>query len=163
MAIEKRIHLYTYRTQKLSFSSSKILGWRRPGKIEHCWNIIKAGAWACFFVWKSLNAKDSLQCSAHFRVRFALQNIFPGARDEKAQDYITKKIKIAKKPCEMQAFLRTLLECYANLRSYKIFLENYCHSLVCFAPQKSNWLLGAPRGGRRMSLLFCLKKLECKR
>ena len=31
-----RIHLFPSRTQKLSSSVSKILGWRRPGKIERC-------------------------------------------------------------------------------------------------------------------------------
>ena len=36
VAIERRIHLFSFRTQKLSFSSSKILGWQRSGKIEHC-------------------------------------------------------------------------------------------------------------------------------
>ena len=46
----EKVHLFSSRTQKLSFSSSKILGWRRPGKIEHCSLIIKASAWGCFFV-----------------------------------------------------------------------------------------------------------------
>ena len=36
VAIEGRIHLFSSRTQKLSFLSSKILGWRRPGKIGRC-------------------------------------------------------------------------------------------------------------------------------
>ena len=36
VAIAKRIHLFPYRTQKLSSLVSKILGWRRPGKIESC-------------------------------------------------------------------------------------------------------------------------------
>ena len=36
VTIAKRIHLYPYRTQKLSSLASKILGWRRPGKIESC-------------------------------------------------------------------------------------------------------------------------------
>ena len=31
-----RTHLFPSRTQKLSSSVSKILGWRRPGKIERC-------------------------------------------------------------------------------------------------------------------------------
>ena len=53
VAIERRIHLFSYRTQKLSFLSSKILGWRRPGKIEHCWITIKATARGCFFVFVS--------------------------------------------------------------------------------------------------------------
>ena len=50
VAIERRIHLFSFRTQKLSFSSSKILGWQRPGKIEHCQAIIKATARGRFFV-----------------------------------------------------------------------------------------------------------------
>ena len=36
VTIERRSHLFPSRTQKLSFSSSKILDWRRSGKIEHC-------------------------------------------------------------------------------------------------------------------------------
>ena len=31
-----KVHLFSFRTQKLSFAGSKILGWRRPGKIGHC-------------------------------------------------------------------------------------------------------------------------------
>ena len=31
-----RIHLFPYRTQKLSLVVPKILGWRRPGKIGRC-------------------------------------------------------------------------------------------------------------------------------
>ena len=31
-----RSHLFPSRTQKLSSSASKILGWRRPGKIDRC-------------------------------------------------------------------------------------------------------------------------------
>ena len=32
----KSFHLFPYRTQKLSSFTSKILGWRRPGKIDRC-------------------------------------------------------------------------------------------------------------------------------
>ena len=32
----KRFHLFPFRTQKLSSFTSKILGWRRPGKIDRC-------------------------------------------------------------------------------------------------------------------------------
>ncbi len=31
----EKAHLFSSRTQKLSFSSPKILGWQRPGKIGH--------------------------------------------------------------------------------------------------------------------------------
>ena len=31
-----RFHLFPFRTQKLSSYASKILGWRRPGKIDQC-------------------------------------------------------------------------------------------------------------------------------
>ena len=43
VTIAERIHLYPYRTQKLSSLASKILGWRRPGKIESCHLNIKEG------------------------------------------------------------------------------------------------------------------------
>ena len=32
----QRVHLYPYRTQKLSSAVVKILGWTRPGKIAQC-------------------------------------------------------------------------------------------------------------------------------
>ncbi len=34
--IAMEAHPYPYRTRKLSPSASKILGWQRPGKIDHC-------------------------------------------------------------------------------------------------------------------------------
>ena len=34
MAIAKGIHLFPYRTQKLSPSASMVLGWQRPGRVE---------------------------------------------------------------------------------------------------------------------------------
>ena len=88
MAIEKRIHLFTFRTQKLSFSSSKILGWRRPGKIEHCWNIIKPTARGWFFVLVHYFAKKSavfckaLQPCLHCRANLPVfpRKISPGLR-----------------------------------------------------------------------------------
>lgn len=46
----EKVHLFSSRTQKLSFSSSKILGWWRPGKIEHCWLMLKPTAWGGFFL-----------------------------------------------------------------------------------------------------------------
>ena len=79
MAIERRSHLFPSRTQKLSFSSSKILGWRRPGKIEHCWLIIEVGAWAYFFVFILINFVHIKQCSS--TLTRAPHNMwhFPGA------------------------------------------------------------------------------------
>ena len=35
--LSQRVHLYPFRTQKLSSAEATILGWRRPGKIVHCW------------------------------------------------------------------------------------------------------------------------------
>ena len=32
----KGIHLFPYRTQKLSLSAPMVLGWRRPGRVGHC-------------------------------------------------------------------------------------------------------------------------------
>ena len=37
VAIAEWIHLFPYRTQSLSTHTSKVLGWRRPGRIESCW------------------------------------------------------------------------------------------------------------------------------
>ena len=45
---------------------------------------------------------------------------------------VTRRLLFSLAKCD--AFLRTLLECYANLRSCKIFVENCCLSLVCSAP-----------------------------
>ena len=36
MAIAKGIHLFPFRTQKLSPYTPKVLGWRRPGRIGSC-------------------------------------------------------------------------------------------------------------------------------
>ena len=37
VAIAEWFHLFPYRTQSLSTHTSKVLGWRRPGRIESCW------------------------------------------------------------------------------------------------------------------------------
>ena len=31
-----KVHLFPFRTQKLSFAGSKVLAWRHAGRIEHC-------------------------------------------------------------------------------------------------------------------------------
>ena len=49
-----RTHLYPYRTQKLSSPASKILGWRRPGKIERCQHKRKRTGETVRFVYSSL-------------------------------------------------------------------------------------------------------------
>ena len=36
MSIASRVHLFPYRTQKLSSIVPKILGWKRPGKLGRC-------------------------------------------------------------------------------------------------------------------------------
>ncbi len=41
MLMAVRIHLYPSRTQKLSSLASKILGWRRPGKIDRRRHLIR--------------------------------------------------------------------------------------------------------------------------
>ena len=50
VTMERRIHLFPSRTQKLSFSSPKILDWRRSGKIGHCRRTYKKHPIGCFFV-----------------------------------------------------------------------------------------------------------------
>ena len=44
-------HLFPSRTQKLSFSSPKILGWRRPGKIGHCQDTYENTRKGVFFIY----------------------------------------------------------------------------------------------------------------
>ena len=36
VAMARGNHLYPYRTQKLSLSALKVLGWKRPGRIGRC-------------------------------------------------------------------------------------------------------------------------------
>ena len=36
VVMAKGIHLFPYRTQKLSLSAPMVLGWRRPGRVGHC-------------------------------------------------------------------------------------------------------------------------------
>ena len=50
-----RVHLFPFRTQKLSSRVPKILGWRRPGKIGRCLHK-KRQADACLF----LHSKDKM-------------------------------------------------------------------------------------------------------
>ena len=45
----EKVHLFSFRTQKLSFSSPKILGWKRPGKIGHCQDTFNNKAFALLF------------------------------------------------------------------------------------------------------------------
>ena len=40
--LSQRVHLFPFRTQKLSSAEVKILVWRRTGKIAHCWHIVGA-------------------------------------------------------------------------------------------------------------------------
>ena len=42
MLITTRVHLFPFRTQKLSSLVPTILGWRRPGKIGRCQHIFEA-------------------------------------------------------------------------------------------------------------------------
>ena len=36
VTMAKGIHLFPYRTQKLSLSAPMVLGWRRPGRVGRC-------------------------------------------------------------------------------------------------------------------------------
>ena len=38
--LAQRVHLFPFRTQKLSSAEPKILAWRRAGKIGQCWHIV---------------------------------------------------------------------------------------------------------------------------
>ena len=40
--LSQRVHLFPFRTQKLSSAEVKILVWRRTGKIAHRWHIVGA-------------------------------------------------------------------------------------------------------------------------
>ena len=42
VAIAKGFHLFPYRTQKLSPSAPKVLGWKRPGRIGRRWIPLKS-------------------------------------------------------------------------------------------------------------------------
>ena len=44
-----RVHLFPFRTQKLSSSVPKILVWRRTGKIGQCQHKKQSQDWLCFF------------------------------------------------------------------------------------------------------------------
>ncbi len=54
VSMAMRSHLFPYRTQKLSSSVSKILGWRRPGKIERCRYKSKKLVFTGFLAYSSL-------------------------------------------------------------------------------------------------------------
>ena len=57
--IREKVHLFSSRTQKLSFSSPKILDWRRSGKIGHCQITKKATQMCCLFFALLHNANNA--------------------------------------------------------------------------------------------------------
>ena len=65
VTIERRTHLFPSRTQKLSSSSPKVLGWRRPGRIGHCQNTkkLESASFPFFMFWRVVinNTKFALQ------------------------------------------------------------------------------------------------------
>ena len=57
----KGVHLFPSRTQKLSPYTSKVLGWKRPGRIDSCRLIKEAYLMVCFFLF---TGKGSATCIA---------------------------------------------------------------------------------------------------
>ena len=51
VAIAEWFHLFPSRTQSLSTHTSKVLGWRRPGRIESCW--LMTHPQGCVFILES--------------------------------------------------------------------------------------------------------------
>ena len=49
----KGVHLFPSRTQKLSPYTSKVLGWKRPGRIDSCRLIKKHTLWYVSFLFYS--------------------------------------------------------------------------------------------------------------
>ena len=49
VVMAKGVHLFPSRTQKLSPYTSKVLGWKRPGRIDSCRLVKEAYLMVCFF------------------------------------------------------------------------------------------------------------------
>ena len=62
----EKVHLFSSRTQKLSFSSPTILGWRRPGKIGHCQKTKNSNRKVAFFILIHAKACIFFTFSIHF-------------------------------------------------------------------------------------------------
>ena len=66
----EKVHLFPFRTQKLSFSSPTILGWKRPGKIGHCQDTCKQQAIACCFFYNIIrNNHGIIRGNSHKRIK----------------------------------------------------------------------------------------------
>ena len=68
VAIAEWIHLFPSRTQSLSTHTSKVLGWRRPGRIESCWFNSKTPAHAGVFLLSEMKSGERWKSSPRFAI-----------------------------------------------------------------------------------------------
>ena len=80
VTMAKGIHLFPYRTQKLSLSAPMVLGWRRPGRVGRCRIPQRKASDEC--LWLFLCVSGEILLPAHLRrsQRTYLVRIFPAAR-----------------------------------------------------------------------------------
>ena len=107
VATAKGIHLFPYRTQKLSLSAPMVLGWRRPGRAGGCQipfqslrtlrkSVIgaKTGTWGC----SSVGRAPALQAGGQeFEPLHLHRNYVPKQEDSGPQLHFDKFIPTAKK------------------------------------------------------------------
>ena len=76
----KGIHLFPYRTQKLSLSAPMVLGWRRPGRVGRCRIPQRKASDECLGLFLCVSGEILLSDHLRRSQRTYLVRIFPAAR-----------------------------------------------------------------------------------
>ena len=63
----QRVHLFPFRTQKLSSAMAKILAWRRVGKIAQCWYTFQNKFWNRLLAKRAAKSANNGQQLVFFR------------------------------------------------------------------------------------------------
>ena len=80
VTMAKGIHLFPYRTQKLSLSAPMVLGWRRPGRVGRCRIPQRKASDECLGLFLCVSGEILLSDHLRRSQRTYLVRIFPAAR-----------------------------------------------------------------------------------
>ena len=80
VTMAKGIHLFPYRTQKLSLSAPMVLGWRRPGRVGRCRIPQRKASDECLGLFLCVSGEILLPAHLRRSQRTYLVRIFPAAR-----------------------------------------------------------------------------------
>ena len=85
VTMAKGIHLFPYRTQKLSLSAPMVLGWRRPGRVGRCRIPQRKASDECLGLFLCVSGEILLSDHLRRSQRTYLVRIFPAARSAGVQ------------------------------------------------------------------------------